>query len=272
MIKQKWEISEEERNRIINLHEDATKNLYLIKEQVEQYTDNFGDNFESGKYQLSPNFLQSINDKIIKLVQFVKGKKLKNFKIIITPGESQVTNQPGFERQGSLAEARAHSLENYLNQILPKMLEGYSPKIEVTKPVIGKTPYNKQTDYKDRNSQKYKNEQFVKVSVVLDTENIPQTNPSPYKAISDFGEPIYLGNTLFGKVLVSSRITDEITKSGNLDTSKQTNYLAQYQKDTVPPKIVALYTIPSDWWNQNIGPTRTLTQDSLNKIQQFKTS
>jgi hypothetical protein len=33
MIKQTWEISQEERNRIISLHESATKNLYLVSEQ-----------------------------------------------------------------------------------------------------------------------------------------------------------------------------------------------------------------------------------------------
>jgi len=33
MIKQTWEISQEERNRIISLHESATKNLYLMPEQ-----------------------------------------------------------------------------------------------------------------------------------------------------------------------------------------------------------------------------------------------
>ena len=33
MIKQTWNIDEDERNRILNLHESATKNLYLIKEQ-----------------------------------------------------------------------------------------------------------------------------------------------------------------------------------------------------------------------------------------------
>ena len=34
MIKQTWEISNEERNRILSLHESATKNLYLMSEQV----------------------------------------------------------------------------------------------------------------------------------------------------------------------------------------------------------------------------------------------
>ena len=34
MIKQTWQISDEERNRILSLHESATKNLYLMSEQV----------------------------------------------------------------------------------------------------------------------------------------------------------------------------------------------------------------------------------------------
>ena len=33
MIKQTWNINEDEKLRILNLHESATKNLYLIKEQ-----------------------------------------------------------------------------------------------------------------------------------------------------------------------------------------------------------------------------------------------
>lgn len=33
MIKQSWNINEEEKSRILSLHENATKNLYLIKEQ-----------------------------------------------------------------------------------------------------------------------------------------------------------------------------------------------------------------------------------------------
>ena len=33
MIKQTWEISNDERNRILSLHESATKNFYLMSEQ-----------------------------------------------------------------------------------------------------------------------------------------------------------------------------------------------------------------------------------------------
>ena len=42
MIKQTWEISNEERNRILSLHESATKNLYLISEQTNVEVWNLG--------------------------------------------------------------------------------------------------------------------------------------------------------------------------------------------------------------------------------------
>ena len=36
MIKQTWNIDGEEKVRILNLHESATKNLYLLKEQDDE--------------------------------------------------------------------------------------------------------------------------------------------------------------------------------------------------------------------------------------------
>ena len=41
MIKQSWNISSEEKFRILNIHESATKNLYLISEQTTQKFDYF---------------------------------------------------------------------------------------------------------------------------------------------------------------------------------------------------------------------------------------
>jgi hypothetical protein len=42
MIKQTWEISNEERNRIISLHESATKNFYVLSEQLVSVKQNRG--------------------------------------------------------------------------------------------------------------------------------------------------------------------------------------------------------------------------------------
>ena len=41
MIKQSWNISSEEKYRIVNIHETATKKLYMINEQNTQKFDYF---------------------------------------------------------------------------------------------------------------------------------------------------------------------------------------------------------------------------------------
>jgi len=63
MIKQTWEISNEERNRILSLHESATKNLYLMSEQGDESVLYDGgastiyDQDENYKYYISqPNY------------------------------------------------------------------------------------------------------------------------------------------------------------------------------------------------------------------------
>ena len=63
-----FEISSEERNRILNLHESATKKLYLIKEDItEPIKFNISNSFPSGKYELNntteiDNAIKQIND------------------------------------------------------------------------------------------------------------------------------------------------------------------------------------------------------------------
>ena len=39
MIKQNWNINEDEKNRILNLHESATKRLYLSEQENEEVID-----------------------------------------------------------------------------------------------------------------------------------------------------------------------------------------------------------------------------------------
>ena len=66
MIKQTWNIDEDERNRILNLHESATNRQYLTLEQTVQPiatktttssantvfpTQNIGNQFKFGEYQ-----------------------------------------------------------------------------------------------------------------------------------------------------------------------------------------------------------------------------
>jgi len=116
---------------------------------------NFGENFDSGKATLANE--EGLNKGISDIEKWIKGKNLKNFKIVITASESQVTNPKGFESKGSLAQARAKVIEDLVSNL------GFD-KIEIdTK--VGSTPYKKGDNVND---PKFKAEQFVTVSIVVE--------------------------------------------------------------------------------------------------------
>jgi len=60
MIKQTWEISNEERNRILSLHESATKNFYLVSEQLVKTT-KYRD-LDVVLSSLDPRIIQKLNE------------------------------------------------------------------------------------------------------------------------------------------------------------------------------------------------------------------
>jgi hypothetical protein len=123
----------------------------------------FGGNFESGKYDLDTNYQKNINDKVTEIVNFIKGKKLKNFKLVITPGESRVPNQAPFKEPGSLAAKRGEILKGYLSIALKNALS-IDPQIEVSQPIVGKTEWDPKLG---KDNDVYKKDQFVRVSVVI---------------------------------------------------------------------------------------------------------
>jgi hypothetical protein len=159
----------------------------IITEQVQQaqqpqqntvlYTDNFDNVFESGRYQFTPSYLENVTKHTNKLIEFIKGKQLNNFKIIIQAGESKVTNQAPFDKkEGSLANARAEYLKQYLTTYLQKVLN-YTPTIEIADPIIGTYPYTRGVS--DKDDINYKKEQFIKVNVVADYTKKPTPTPTP---------------------------------------------------------------------------------------------
>jgi hypothetical protein len=168
------------------------RKLILKEEQVKKLIDNlvtendtpivfsvdFQNAFSSGKYKFTPEYEKIVNDNIEKIHQYIEGKNIENFKFVISSGESQVPNPPGFEERGSLADARANVLMNYLKQILPKIL-GKTPEIVKTPPVIGSTPWIENRS--DKNDEKYKLEQFVKLNIIIKTE----TNKPPQVKIEN---------------------------------------------------------------------------------------
>ena len=176
-----FDISSEERNRIMNLHEGATKRQYLMLEQVAQPIitkttksssdtlfpkQNLQNQFKFGEYQSddAKNFITGLKPKI---EEFIKNSGGKNFVVNISAGESNVTNPKGFEEKGSLALARANSVKKYFEEIFSDLIKNgtlviKTPK-DVSEVVIGKTSYDK-TKGDNKNPEKiklYKQEQFV---------------------------------------------------------------------------------------------------------------
>jgi hypothetical protein len=156
--------------RVVSEQEQPKSNKIL-------YTDNFGNQFDSGKYSFNPSYTDAVNEKIVKIADFIKDGNVKDFKIVINSGESQVPNQPPFDKEkGSLAKKRAEVLKSYLEKTLLPVLP-VKPVIEVTTPVIGQTPWE---DKKGKDHEDYKKEQYVNASVEsLREVPIPPPPPPP---------------------------------------------------------------------------------------------
>jgi hypothetical protein len=126
-------------------------------------------NFDSGLYglrdlsQTNRNDLVRVFNEIQRQLQ--TSTTLTKFEIIIQGGESLVTNPPGFEQRGSLANARSETIKQFIQQEYPDIYN--SPKvgpnrIKISPSIIGITEYKPGVD--DKNAEKYKKEQFVDIN------------------------------------------------------------------------------------------------------------
>lgn len=120
-------------------------------------TVNFADNFESGKVTITKS--DTLAMQLQDLKNWLTNKDASKFKVVITAGESQVTNPKGYEKKGSLAQARAKQVEKVAKAF------GFTNVQIDTK--IGTTPYKPGDDPNDPN---YKAEQFVSLSVVANND------------------------------------------------------------------------------------------------------
>lgn len=174
-----FEISSDEKNRILNLHESATKRQYLTLEQEEKVENiktvfpkqNVGNQFKFGEYQ-SDVVKNSIVGLKPKIDEFILKDGGKQFTVNISAGESNVTNPKGFETKGGLALARANSVKQYFQEIFSDLIKKgtliiKSPE-DVSQVVLGKTPYDKtKGDIKNPEKIKlYNQEQFVTFDIV----------------------------------------------------------------------------------------------------------
>jgi hypothetical protein len=120
-------------------------------------TEDFSQTFSSGQSQILNK--QVILDKVNNLKKWISNNKTKPFKLVITASESRVPNQEGFE-PGELAQARGKALEAVVDNL-------GATDIEI-KTLVGGPAW----DGKNKDDIKYTKHQYVKVSIVIDTESI----------------------------------------------------------------------------------------------------
>jgi hypothetical protein len=92
------------------------------------------------------------------------------FQLIISAGESQISNPEEFKTPGSLALARANAVKDYVNEVFADLIKGgkltiVSPKDE-KEVKIGETGYKGLSPEKrSKNAEAYKKEQFVDIDL-----------------------------------------------------------------------------------------------------------
>lgn len=122
-------------------------------------TFDFSNNFKSGETVFTNK--ESLQTIIKDIQDFTKTKNKARYKITIIASESQVTNPKGYGK-GELAKERATNLQ----QVFEKL--GFT-NIDI-KTQTGKTPYKAGKD--NPQDQAYTNEQFVKVVISLNAQDL----------------------------------------------------------------------------------------------------
>ncbi len=123
----------------------------------------FSENFESGDYKLTN--IDLIKNKLNNIKKFTEGKKQIHYKVKIIASESLVTNPNGLKK-GELAQKRAENLQVLINKL------GFKNTEIITQ--IGNTPYTPGKD--NPRDEKYKKEQFVRIEIVSNSEEICDLN------------------------------------------------------------------------------------------------
>jgi hypothetical protein len=222
MIKQTWEICNEERNRILSLHESATKNFYLVSEQNTNETEKDSISltkrveFPSGLHSASAVNLENLID-LSAIEEFLKKYKDKKIVIKLKSSESQVPNNDNEVtpkkrlNPGDLSKMRYQTIQTFMTNwlkgliskgIIPQMPEfiNTQPQIDTTTPwdPTGLTSSQISALAKD---PKYTKHQFVEIEVdaTAEIEKKPSTkiviNPEEVVTSRTEGSAKYQYNT-----------------------------------------------------------------------------
>jgi len=180
MIKQSWNITKQEKNRIISLHETATKNQYIISEQNSENPKlelpvNF--NFKMGYWSSNAkdpktgrNIKQQIDSNLNKISNFLKANKNSNIVVTIETGESAVPNVDN--ESGKAKKVDAGYLSSKRAETIQKELETFFSTL-VSNGLIKKMPSFQKPIFQQGTAttpgQQANSEQFAKAIIKVDT-------------------------------------------------------------------------------------------------------
>jgi hypothetical protein len=244
---------------------------------------NFGTAFPSGRYLIKGETEKILIDKLEEIGNHITKNPSANYKIKIISSESQVPNydaeKPGRVKldTGELAKKRATVLNIAIKEFIDLLkkdgaLQG-DVTIEIAPVLIGKEKF-KSNDNKD--DPKYTKDQFVKAEVTA----IPEDK---YKSYSERGERVFMNGKAYAMIFYPTAVTMSKSSAGQLNTAYQDVLLKKINLSKLekagrslnpsinaPDQYTATYKIPWDQWNTLTRGTTTITQNMMDKWEQFR--
>jgi len=240
MIKQIWSISEEEKNRILNLHESATKKQYLMKEQSEsnKLSFNISNSFPSGKFKLSDTSL--IDDAISQIQNLLKTGKATFNTIVINSSESKVPNEGVGMDPGDLSKKRGEEVEKYIKSKIGDLVNVKVNDLKAQGPDWDKSKGSNHPDY-----TKY---QYVILSLSAENsdnkcdfnidyegvQGLPKNNyiailpPAYDNVLEDKGKLMFYTGTMPDRLIITNEQNKITQDTGYLSTELYLDEIVNY--------------------------------------------
>lgn len=239
------------------------------EKKAESVTVDFGTDFLSGRYILSDEKSEGVEVKLKEIADFIKKHQNNDIRITIIAGESQVPNRDvdggkvnGEYRRlpkGGLAKNRANTMKEVVDVFMKTLVDKGVMKgkyvVNVSDPIIGKTPYK---PGEDPGQEKFTKEQFVKI--VLEATGETHKETEKFAAYSVLGERIFNSNRhALGDIYVKARETKDIRDAGNTDTGHENLLLRTIDK--WGKYDGRKFLIPWQWWNKDRRTTTVVLDD-----------
>lgn len=176
MFKRKFlEISEDEKRRILNLHESVSKKLITENVTEDPMIIKFNYNFPTGTYSdsFNPKLKEEINKILPQIEKFIGTNTENDVEIEVEVGESAVTNADNEHKDdkgkgtvvpaGWLATERGKTIQKILQDLLGQLKAGnFIANIPKITPTVGKQKYTYDKNKDNPKDSKYLEDQYVK--------------------------------------------------------------------------------------------------------------